>query len=115
MRIVDVTADPPIRLWRRVLWCITRASETPNFELRRWDHDHVTREYHESTVRIVAAGIATARALVPVGFVATDDDGVEGEWYRRDMAKFTGADAGARPRERMASMPVRILEQGGVA
>lgn len=108
--IVDISDEPPIRLWRRVLWCITRAPGSPNFELHRWDHDHITREYHESTAKLLAAGIVTARALVPVGFVVTEDEGVEGEWYRRDVAKLSRADAGAQPRERMASMPVRTLD-----
>lgn len=90
--VVSIDADPPLKLWPRQLWHITHVPGTSNFEVRCWDHDYITREYHEAPWRLVAAGIAGARRLVPAGFVIADDEGLEGEWYRRNLA---GSRAGA--------------------
>jgi hypothetical protein len=101
--VVNIDHESPVRFWPLELWCVTRAARSNYFEARRWDHDHVTREYHESIVRLLAHGIASARQLVPRGFVVVRDEGTDGEWYRRD------GERGATPRVAMPSMPIKTL------
>lgn len=84
--IVNVTGVPVPSRAPGVLWCLRRAPGIRGtFEVRPWFRDDVTREYHESAQRIVAASAAGARALVPSGFGPAPDDGDDGEWFARRL------------------------------
>jgi hypothetical protein len=90
------------------LWFLTRrAAPSPLFELRALAHDPILRDWREEAPRILAASWLGAEALVPRG-LAKLSIGEDGAWW--GPKEF----AAAQPRERMASMPVRILE-GSVA